>query len=391
MLPFSFLAGQCTMGLLLLLPLAERGWLLWIPALIFLRGWERLAFALGCAWQKYWAPDAFAPMPSFFWFLGSAETEADPIPIFFKDGALDRLADGLAQQAEDFFLAWDPDWGLWFLRFGFGLKLEGGDDWPRIYQELGLLHVLVVSGAHFSFIGGLCQTLLGSPGRIGYAMRLLSFPAWLGWMTATRMMVTVLITLFALIVGFNPPCQRAWLSLLLGLWLPLIGAPLDDMRRDRWVFTVQALCFPGSFLSLSNALSWSAYTMVRYLKPWPKAWQRRLLPAVEGPLIAVNLSYFGLFSPWGLCLNTLLQPVWHIVLGCGLLYWIWPQAWIGEGLQHMLRLLHEGILFVHEHGQQNGPVQWEGRGPWGALGRSILWCAASWTFFRLWRRREDAC
>jgi len=391
LLPFSFLAGQCTIGFLQLLPFAERAWLLFIPAILFLRGWSWLAFAGGCVWQAYWTINDSGLVHPFFWFLGSSESAHDPMPLFLQQGALDRLADALAQDAHNFFLEWDPDWGSWFLRFGFGLKDTGGDDWPRIYQELGLLHVLVVSGSHFSFVGGLCQTLLEGPGRIAYALRLCSFPVWLGWVTASRILVTVFITVFALVVGFNPPCQRSWLSLLLILWLPLIGAPLADWHRDRWVFTLQALCFPGSFLSLSNALSWSAYTLVRYLKPWPKAWQRRLLPAVEGPLIAVNLSYFGTFSPWGLVLNTLLQPVWNILLGWGLLYWIWPQAWIGEGLQNLLQFLHEGLLYVREQGQPNGPIEWKGQGMLDAWGRAILWCAASWTFFSLWRRREDTC
>jgi ComEC/Rec2-related protein len=391
LLPFHFLAGQCTVGLWQLLPWEGRGWLLFLPAIFFLRGWPWLAFAAGGIWQRYWTGEDVSPDHPFFWFLGSAATYQNPIPRFFESGRLDSLAGALAQDLQAFFLDWDPVWGAWFLRFGFGLKVPGGDTWPRIYEELGLLHVLVVSGAHFSFLGGLGQALVEGSGRAAYALRLLPFSAWLGWVTGARILLTVLMTLFALVVGFQPPCQRAWLSFLLGLWLPVLGAPLSAARSDRWVFYLQALCFPGSFLSLSNALSWSAYSMVRYLKPWPKAWQRRLLPAVEGPLIAVNLSYFGMFSPWGLVLNTLLQPVWHIVLGLGLLFWIWPESWIGEGLQKILQLLHEGILFVHAQGQQNGPLRWEGQGPWADLGRSLLWIVASWIFFSLWRRREDAC
>lgn len=391
MLAFHFLAGQCTISLMHHLPSDERAWFLFLPALFLVRRWGLLAFALGSLWQEFWRVDDPEMTHPFFWFLGSAESSNDPIPRFFNQGILDRMAGVLAQDLQSFFLDWNPEWGAWFLRFGFGLKDQGDDAWPQIYEDLGLLHVLVVSGAHFSFIGGLCQTLVEGPGRMAYALRLLSFSGWLGWVTGARLLTTVLITIFALVVGFNPPCQRAWLSLLLGLWLPLIAAPLTEMRSDRWVFSLQALCFPGSFLSLSNALSWSAYTMVRYLKPWPKQWQRRLLPSVEGPLIAVNLSYFGVFSPWGLLLNTFLQPVWHIVLGGGLLYWIWPQVWIGHALQILLQHLHEAILFVHLYGQQNGPVRWEAQSNLGILGRSLLWCAGSWTFFRLWHRREDSC
>lgn len=391
MLAFHFLAGQCTLALLHLLPFDDRAWLLFLPALFLLRGWSCLAFAAGGCWQVFWSNDEVKSAHPFFWFLGSSDSSSDPIPRFFNQGILDRIAEKLADDLQNFFLAWHPEWGAWFLRFGFGFKSTSDDAWPRIYEELGLLHVLVVSGAHFSFIGGILQTLVEGPGRVAYALRLMPFSVWLGWVTGARIVVTLSITIFALVVGFQPPCQRAWLSLLLSLWLPLIAAPLTDMRSDRWVFTLQALCFPGSFLSLSNALSWSAYTMVRYLKPWPKAWQRRVLPAVEGPMIAVNLSYFGVFSPWGLLLNTFLQPVWHIILGLGLLSWIWPEPWIGMGLQFMLQHLHDGILFVHEHGQLNGPVRWEGQGTPGLWGRSLLWCAASWTFFRLWRRREDSC
>ncbi len=391
MFSFHFLAGQCTFALFLLLPWTERAWLLFLPAFFLVRGWSWLAFAAGGFWQMFWTAEDVTSAHPFFWFLGSSESARDPLPLFFHQGLLDQVAGVLAEDLQRFFLAWNPEWGAWFLRFGFGFRSQTEDAWPRIYEDLGLLHVLVVSGAHFTFIGGILQTLVEGPGRVAYALRIMPFSIWLGWMTVSRLVVTVLITVFALVVGFNPPCQRAWLSLLLSLWLPLIAAPLTDMRSDRWIFTLQALCFPGSFLSLSNALSWTAYTMVRYLKPWPKAWQRRILPAVEGPLIAVNLSYFGVFSPWGLLLNTFLQPVWHIVLGLGLLYWIWPDDWIGKSLQHMLQYLHEGILYVHQHGQLNGPVRWDGKGTLDIWGRSLLWCVAGWTFFRLWRPGEDSC
>jgi hypothetical protein len=386
-LAFHFLAGQCTLSLMRLLPWDEHAWLLFLPAFFLIRGWNYLAFAAGGAWQFYWMPETGSRLVHpFFWFLATADKDSDPIPLFLEQGLLDLIAAILIEQLKIFFLDWDPEWGAWFLRFGFGWEGEGADAWPQIYEDLGLLHVLVVSGSHFSFIGGLCQRLLEGPGRIAYALRLCSFTSWLGWITSARILLTFLITIFALVVGFHPPCQRAWLSLLLGIWLPLIAAPVSDRRHDRWVFYLQALCFPGSFLSLSNALSWSAYTMVRYLKTWPMAWQRRLLPGVEGPMITVNLSYFGSFSPWGLALNTFLGPVWHIILGWGLLFWIWPQDGIGQGLRILLQVLHDGILDVHEYGQQNGPVRWEGQGPWDLWVRTLLWCAAGWTFFRLWRR-----
>lgn len=391
MLSFHFLAGQCTFAFMRSLPWDDRAWLCFVPAFFFVRGWSRAAFLAGALWQTLWTADAVGMTHPFFWFLGSADTLHDPLPRFFQGGPFDRIASRLTSQLQHFFLSWDSEWGAWFLRFGFGLKEEGQDTWPRIYQDLGLLHVLVVSGAHFSFIGGFLQKLIEGPGRIAYALRLLPFVGWLGWVTLARLAVTGLITLFALVVGFNPPCQRAWLALLLGLWLPLVAVPLNSRQSDRLVFSLQAFLFPGSFLSLSNALSWTAYTLVRYLKPWPKGWQKRLLPAVEGPLIAVNMSYFGSFSPWGLVLNTFLQPVWHIVLGAGLLYWIWPEDWIGTLLRNLLQVLHEGILYVHQHGQQNGPVRWEGQGWMDVWGRSILWCAASGAFLSLWTRGEDPC
>lgn len=391
MLPFHFLAGQCTFAFMRSLPWDDRAWLCCLPAFFLVRGWSRAAFLAGALWQTLWTTDDMGMSHPFFWFLGSADTLYDPLPRFFQNGYLDRIAATLTLQLQHFFLNWDSEWGPWFLRFGFGLKEDGQDTWPRIYQDLGLLHVLVVSGAHFSFIGGILQKFVEGPGRIAYALRLVPFAGWLGWVTLSRMVVTSLLTLFALVVGFNPPCQRAWLALVLGLWLPLVAAPLDSRQSDRMVFGLQAFLFPGSFLSLSNALSWTAYTLVRYLKPWPKGWQRRLLPAVEGPLIAVNMSYFGSFSPWGLILNTFLQPVWHIVLGAGLLYWIWPDAWLGSMLRGFLQILHDGILYVHEHGQQNGPVRWEGQGGLDVWGRSLLWCAASGTFLSLWYRREAPC
>lgn len=381
-----FLVGQCCVAFLQRWPETafQPQILVLIPACL-LRGGSRLAFALGCIWQIHWMPLESRLCHPFFWFLCAADPAADPIPQIFQGTRLDQIAEDFATTARNFFLNWDPEFGAWYLRFAFGLPVDTGTDWTGIYQDLGLLHVLVVSGAHFSFLGLLGQALVEGPGRIAYALRLCSFSVWLGWTTAARIFLTVIITLFALLVGFNPPCQRSWISLLLRLWLPIIGVPTSDATQDRLVFAMQAFCFPASFLSLSNALSWSAYTLVRRLSSWPRLWQRWLLPAVEGPLIAVNLSYFGSFSPWGMVLNTLLQPVWHLILAWGLLIFLWPNPWLSETLLKVLQGLHDGIRYVWQEGQQNGSLQWNGQGILWNLGRSLLWCVASWTFFSLWR------
>ncbi len=393
--PSHFLGGQVCIACAFLNPwYAFNVWFCLIPGLFFLRGWGLGNFILGAFWQDYWTRDSEVLLcHSFFWFNCSASPLLDPLPRFFQGGQLDLLAGRLVHHIQTIYLDWDPHWGSWFLGFALGEGLS--DNWHTLYRELGLLHVLVVSGSHFSFLGMIFQGVIEGAGRILYSLRIIGLGFWMGWITAARFLVSLIMTLFALMVGFNPPCQRAWLAILFKLWLPLLGAPCPDRQQDRWIFCLQALLFPHSFLSLSNALSWSAFALIRVLKPWPKKWQSLLLPGIEGPMITVNLSYFGVFSPFGILLSPILQSLWNVLLGWGLLVLLWPESFLGECLLIFLEHLHTLLLAVHQfQANAGGPVLGEGEDWWGQAMRTLLWCMASWTFLSLWRHdsiRDEAC
>ena len=405
----SFFFGQILMGLWLNCADVEGlPFGLYLASYACIRGWDWVNLCLGGLWQLCWLPEWNWRLPlvlphivshsffnNFFWFLNDPKPAQDPLSLALQQGFLAHWAELASVWIRQRLLNWDLTWGPWFLLFAFGLN-DGKPVWfTNLYRQLGLLHVLVVSGSHFSFLGRWLQFAIEGPGRCFYAWRWLRFPHWLQLVIFERFLLSAASCFFGILVGFNPPCQRAFLSLLVLIWLPLIAGPQTRPQVDRWVMSGQAICFPNSFFSLSNALSWSAYALVRCQKPWPKVWQRLLLPGVEGPLIAVNLAYFGIFSPIGVLLNPCLGPIWHLLLILGLGVLIWPESILGQWLRLSLDSVHQSLLAaLHWQEKHQGAAElWltdVAKSPF----RVGLWLLASWALLRLWCEEnptDEAC
>ncbi|MCX6129999.1 MAG: ComEC/Rec2 family competence protein [Proteobacteria bacterium] len=334
-------------------------------------------------------------MDDYFWFLGEADPVYEPLVLALRQGYLELWSDQVAALLRLRFYTWDSRWGAWFLLFAFGLKDSQACWFIPLYRKLGLLHVLVVSGSHFSFLGRWFQRLIEGPARLLYAGRFISFRIWSNLALASKFLSSVVLVFYSLLVGFNPPCQRALLALLFVIWLPMLIGPQSADRIDRWVMAAQAFCFPNSFLSLSNALSWTAYALLRRVKPWPLAWQRKFLPGIETPLVFVNLSYFGLFSPVGVFLNPLLSSVWDVLLCWGMIVPIWPNSSLASWLCLVLNRLHEGLITVmHWQDYHQGLLKLSVSVRYLQALRSGFWILGTWALLSFWKKQTkpaEAC
>ncbi len=338
---------------------------------------KALAFLAGGIWFGIWNQiDVARSCDQFYWFLCQSPVAAEPAYRFLLSSwfgePLSLAQNWLARSTA----AWDPVWGAWALGL-VGGQLDGSQgDLIELYKNLGLLHVLVISGSHFAFLGRLGISVLGLPTRLLYIGRILDFRAWFATHLFQLFLLWVCLGFYGFMVGFPPPCQRAFIIGILTSWWPLIIGRTRPETIWRVASFLQALFFPLSFISLSNALSWSASAILGRFPVSKTGLSSFFLR--ELAIATMSLAYFGGFSPIALLLNPLLEPIWNSVLLLALL----GIGGGGEYVNQTLTLLHRTLANfenIQESLWASSTLGWS-RGL-EHLARSLSWALTlSWLF-----------
>lgn len=285
-----------------------------IPIFLILSGSFFRAFFAACGfiWFGYWAKDQLPGLCSdFAWFHCQARIEPEPAYQFLMATWLGSGVLSAQKWLEDLCRGWHPVWGPWALGLLGGKMDASNRNMSNLYRQLGLLHVLVISGSHFAYLARFVGFLGGLPVRSLYAVRALTFRSWLTLDILIQLSGLIVLTFYALMVGFSPPCQRAFIWIVLSGFVPYFLGPWSSTSHLLLaVASAQAFLFPLNFLSLSNVLSWSTAAV---LAIFPRSGWWPSLPR-ELAMSLIGLTYFGIFSPIGLLLNPLLEHAWGPVL-----------------------------------------------------------------------------
>jgi len=356
------------------------GWLLAVGGLLTGKIAGLLQLGIGFFWANYWQMSAVRGHCSdAFWFLCSVDSAAEPGRLWLESTWLGyRMGEARAALAQAC-LQWHPHWGPWALGLLGGQEAPGSSSLVQLYKELGLVHVLVISGSHFSFLAGLLSGCFSYPVRCLYVIRLLSFRRWLTLHLLLEMFILCLITQYALLVALPPPCQRAWLAWVVGqlrTWSADREDPNQELLTVAWL---QALLFPLSWLSLSNALSWAAWaSLVRFSGRVERQCCISLL----------SLGFFAAFNPLGFVLNIALEPLWNLVLAAlvASLTTGWGQTLLPEALD----VLHQGLAWCLDlQIRLWGGVALRWDGPLAPVGRCLaVLVACGLLTAPLWRRKR---
>ena len=286
--------------------------LLFCMAGIFLASLRRCCFfAMGAGWFYIWMQQS--PIRSCidpFWFICSRDLADEPAVRLILRSWMGWWIEPVRFWLDQHCRAWHPVWGLWAFGLIGGKIAPELEELTALYRQLGLLHVLVISGSHFIYLSRIFRFVIGLPARVLYTFRLLSFTHWFACDLTAQCLNAFLLGFYALVVGFPPPCQRAFILIVLQTGAPLFTGLWARPRLMLAAAFWQALLFPLSFTSLSNILSWStAAVLVQFSRPnW--LW---FLPR-EMAMGIISLTYFGVLSPIGLLLNPLLEHVWGPLL-----------------------------------------------------------------------------
>lgn len=170
-----------------------------------------------------------------------------------------------------------------------GSKLDHGSrDQKQILQQVGLIHLIVVSGSHLILLASFFEKL---------------------FKTKTSSLLLLILFLYAGACQFQPPVFRAWISLCLAFW----------SQRKKWFWNSSQVCWISGTLCLILFPSWA--TSLSFFLSWLTSYILTLTRSLGWQAVFVNI---GLILP--LCqltqnpsllnalVNLSIAPIWGFFL-----------------------------------------------------------------------------
>jgi competence protein ComEC len=219
----------------------------------------------------------------------------------------------------------------WMSAFIFGDQRQLPKSLIRDFRDIGLLHVLVLSGGHLSWIMLMIHLTLRAPFQLAYIFRSIRMDLWVRVWIFSKFFALICLSLFCFLVGFTQSIQRAYLSVCVLFFCEATGFPVKRSSQILSVLAVQAVIFPANFLSLSMLLSWSGTLILRafYRSTFRGGWGHAMIQAVviQAIFMAVSLLFFGsagiLSVPVNLLAMIALSAVLPLDCFALLLNWSW--------------------------------------------------------------------
>lgn len=200
------------------------------------------------------------------------------------------------------------------------------------FKKLGIYHLLIISGLHFTLLMSIISSFLSWPFRLLLAS-CIARSHYAVHMMVVHLTISLLVGgFYGALVGFSPSVARAYSVFLTMIFGRFIFGHLNYWQKLAAAFLVQSLLFPTQLFSLSTFMSWGAYLILVLPKarhsgnlffPTNMEWLRRPMNTqVQLALLAaVCLSEF---SPWWPLFSVFATKIFSMVLICGLVLIIFP-------------------------------------------------------------------
>jgi ComEC/Rec2-related protein len=222
----------------------------------------------------------------------------------------------------------------WLSGFVLGKNADVQQSLIGTFRNVGLLHILVLSGGHLSVIAGLLLFILRVPFLIPYLLKNLGMEKWIIIWNITSVVTCAVLFLFCAIVGFSPTVQRAFLSFVVCQIFPMLGIAQNPKTRIRLTFCFQAGIFPVNLLSMSLILSWtgSLVLMAFFESTYLKSLAGTCLQAAKIQLffLGSTLIFFGQAGILSPLANLVGLPVFGVLLPLDLLALLLNFPWLNN-------------------------------------------------------------
>ena len=203
--------------------------------------------------------------------------------------------------------------GPWLKALLLGQSTNSRGGLLESFRGIGLLHFLVVSGAHVTLVhrftrGAILVFRRLASGLVPAIPPTSAGPNWL--LAALAVAVT---GLFCLLAGMDPPVQRSLCALCVAQALDVAGVRPSRGATIASTFLLQAIFWPVGFLSRSNLLSWMAWLIVLLARPAVTVWPSFGRACFRQMLMAFALATVtGIGACAGIIANLLFLPALEI-------------------------------------------------------------------------------
>ncbi len=216
----------------------------------------------------------------------------------------------------------------------FGDRSELERETREQYSQLGIAHLLALSGMHLTILYSLLSIVF-----VRRADSLLG-----------KIVVLILLWLYAFLVGLPLSIVRACMMLSVMTIVTFDGRHRESINSIFVVLSVMLACNPLCIFDVGLQLSFVSLISLRFLLSLPFfSLFRRLCVCESDQLVATTLVlfYFGCFPLFTLLSNLLFVPLATIVLwvifGALLLWWCYPLRWLLLFLLGQLLDILEGL------------------------------------------------
>lgn len=204
-----------------------------------------------------------------------------------------------------------------------GDKHHLGSQLLNAFKKLGLFHLLVVSGLHLSFLSAIILALVFFPFQLAYSLCLINPRLWYYLRFCLQIVSTMIVSLYAVAIGFPPSVQRAVLLFSSDQFVKIFAISIPIKERIASTLVLQSVFFALDFLSIGSLLSWTSYlTVYAFANCETKTWREVLL--CQMTLCLFMGAILGQVSVVGFFLNIVVVPIFPFVV-----FWIFPLV-VGE-------------------------------------------------------------
>lgn len=227
-----------------------------------------------------------------------------------------------------------------------GRNLNDKNDEFQSWRELGLIHILVVSGGHLSILAVFVQRLLKQIFLLLFS-RLAIPPSSFIFFTA-QVLTLIIITWLAAANRFEPPVLRAWIDFLIRARLKRYGYQGQETSLISTWLALPSISAHSDLLSL--ALSFFASVLIEVVgqalhqRPWLAA---LFLQASLWWALMPLLLPLGLPHPIATLSNLLLAPLFGgVLIPMALAHFAFAQLnfqWLGQPFSWVWRLIRNFV------------------------------------------------
>lgn len=256
----------------------------------------------------------------------------------------------LRRRAISYLDSFGPIAGKWLKALLLGLSTNSSGGLLESFRGIGLLHFLVVSGAHVTLVHRVAESCLLAFQRLAGGLipalpPVSSGPNWL--LSASPVAATVL---FCLLAGLEPPVQRSLCGLFVAQAFAFAGARPSRSTTIASTFLLQGIFWPVGFLSRSNLLSWMAWLIVLLARPTATVWPSFGRACFRQMLMAFALATVtGIGACAGIIANLIFLPVLEIFfIFCLLITFAGPKFGAAVNFDRMVEIICDVALWASQ-------------------------------------------